>query len=368
LEIQSIAPLDIGDPIPAIPLPSQAGAKVSAFQPPIAGNLVVLFASRAPDAAALEELAGFARLQDRFATLGVKLLAVTGASVAEHADIAAAHGIRFPVLSDGPGRVLDLLGLPQSAAPSADGPTSCSFVVDCSLRIVGRVGPQPGLPQAEAALAACAPLAAALAEPAPVISRQAPVLLVPDVLSPALCQQLIELWAQGDKQENVATGSYASDPAAAGNPASRLPSVKRRSDWLMPEGPLNIEIRDILRRRVVPELRKAFDFQPERYETLRVGCYDAERGGYFRRHRDNVGPPEIQRRRFAMSLNLNEEYEGGEIRFPEYGTMLYRPPARAALLFSCSLLHEAMEIRGGRRFVLLTFFFGPTPSGPSPSA
>jgi peroxiredoxin len=360
LETPSITPLDIGDPIPAVPLPSQTGAKVSPAQPPLAGHPLVLFASRVLDAPARDELAAFARLQERFAALGVKLLAVTGVDVAENAAIAGAHGLRFPILSDGPGLVLDLLGVPRSAA-------SCSVVVDGNLRIVGRVPAQPGRPQAGAALAACAPLAAALAEPAPVISRQAPVLLVPDVLSPALCQQLIELWAQGDKQENVATGSYASEPAAAANPASRAPSVKRRSDWLMPEGPLNIEIRDILRRRVVPELRKAFDFQPERYETLRVGCYDAERGGYFRRHRDNVGPPEIQRRRFAMSLNLNEEYEGGEIRFPEYGNMLYRPPARAALLFSCSLLHEAMEVRGGRRFVLLTFFFGPTPLTPAPS-
>jgi peroxiredoxin len=358
LETQSIAALDIGDPIPAIPLPSQTGAKVSPAQPPLAGHPLVLFASRTLDAPAIEELAGFARLHERFAALGVKLLAITGADVAGNAAIASTHGLRFPVLSDGPGRVLDLLGVLRSGA-------SCSLVVDGALRIVARIPSQAGRPQAEAALAACTPLAAALAEPPPVISRQAPVLLVPDVLSAALCQQLMELWAQGDRQENVATGNYAADPAATANP-NQASSVKRRSDWLMPEGPLNIEIRDTLRRRVVPELRKAFDFQPERYETLRVGCYDAERGGYFRRHRDNVGPPEIQRRRFAMSLNLNEEYEGGEVRFPEYGNMLYRPPARAALLFSCSLLHEAMEVRSGRRFVLLTFFFGPTPPTPAP--
>jgi peroxiredoxin len=361
LETQSIAPLDIGDPIPAVSLPSQTGAKVSPAQPPLAGHPLVLFASRMLDAAAGEELAAFARLHDRFANLGVKLLALTGAEVAENAAIAGAQGVRFPILSDGPGRVLDLLGLPRSAA-------SGTLVVDGNLRIVARVPAQLGQSQAEAALAACAPLAATLAEPAPVISRQAPVLLVPDVLSPALCQQLMERWAEGDKQENVATSNYAADPAAAANPAKQAPSVKRRSDWLMPEGPLNIELRDILRRRVVPELRKAFDFQPERYETLRVGCYDAERGGYFRRHRDNVGPPEIQRRRFAMSLNLNEAYEGGEVRFPEYGNMLYRPPARAALLFSCSLLHEAVEIRSGRRFVLLTFFFGQASPTSAPPA
>ena len=95
---------------------------------------------------------------------------------------------------------------------------------------------------------------------------------------------------------------------------------------------------------------------------MRIGCYDATRGGYFRRHRDNVGPPEIRRRRFAMSLNLNDAYEGGEVHFPEYGPQLYRPAMGAALLFSCSVLHEAMEIRSGQRFVLLTFFFGAAPA------
>ena len=40
-----------------------------------------------------------------------------------------------------------------------------------------------------------------------------------------------------------------------------------------------------------------------------------------------------------MSLNLNEDYEGGCIRFPEYGNMLYKPEPGAALIFSSSLLH-----------------------------
>ena len=46
-------------------------------------------------------------------------------------------------------------------------------------------------------------------------------------------------------------------------------------------------------------------------------------------------------RRFAVSLNLNTgDYEGGCLRFPEFGPHLYVAPAGGAVVFSCSLLHE----------------------------
>jgi predicted 2-oxoglutarate/Fe(II)-dependent dioxygenase YbiX len=61
---------------------------------------------------------------------------------------------------------------------------------------------------------------------------------------------------------------------------------------------------------------------------------------------------------FALSLNLNDDYEGGQLRFPEYGNHLYRPDAGAALIFSCAHLHEVLEVTAGRRFVLLSFLYG----------
>ena len=49
------------------------------------------------------------------------------------------------------------------------------------------------------------------------------------------------------------------------------------------------------------------------------------------------------------------EYEGGGLRFPEFGPRVYRPAAGEAIVFSCSLLHEAMAVTHGERFVLLGF-------------
>lgn len=85
-----------------------------------------------------------------------------------------------------------------------------------------------------------------------------------------------------------------------------------------------------------------------------IVCYAAARGDFFRPHRDNL-ISELASRRFAATVNLNDDYAGGWLRFPEYGPDQYRPPAGGAILFSSSLLHEAMPVTGGRRFALLTF-------------
>jgi len=66
---------------------------------------------------------------------------------------------------------------------------------------------------------------------------------------------------------------------------------------------------------------------------------------------------------YALTLNLNsEEFEGGGLRFPEYGPSLYTPPTGGAILFSCSLVHEATPVTRGRRFTLLSFLRDPNPS------
>ena len=59
-----------------------------------------------------------------------------------------------------------------------------------------------------------------------------------------------------------------------------------------------------------------------------------------------------------MSLNLNTgEYEGGLLRFPEFGSQVYTAPAGGAVVFSCSLLHEATPVTRGKRFAFLPFLY-----------
>jgi len=182
------------------------------------------------------------------------------------------------------------------------------------------------------------------------LKRVAPVLLVPDVLTRAHCLKLIERWETLGHQEGKVHSIVKGEEQSRVNPEMK----SRRDHRIMDESVLQ-ELATLIGRRIGPELDKAFGFSRFRFDRFVVTCYDSERGDRFRRHRDNQTPG-TQDRRFAMTLNLNAgEYEGGGLTFPEYGPHCYDPPAGGAILFSCSLLHEALPITQGRRFTLLNF-------------
>jgi predicted 2-oxoglutarate/Fe(II)-dependent dioxygenase YbiX len=138
---------------------------------------------------------------------------------------------------------------------------------------------------------------------------------------------------------------------------------KRRLDHYIQDQALIRELSMRVLRRLAPEIEKAYRFEGFRLDPFLIGCYQAERKDFFRPHRDNLAPANANRM-FAVSINLNaEEYEGGDLRFPEYGPHLYRPETGAALVFSCSLIHEALPVIKGRRFVLLNFMRDVRPPG-----
>jgi predicted 2-oxoglutarate/Fe(II)-dependent dioxygenase YbiX len=123
-------------------------------------------------------------------------------------------------------------------------------------------------------------------------------------------------------------------------------------------------ISDRLAYRIGPELLRGFGYdRPFAFDAHVILSYSAQEKHYFKAHRDN-GAPQTADRAFAVSLNLNEDYEGGELIFPEYGRLRFRPPAGAAAVFSCTLLHEALPVTRGRRYVL-TSFFRPRAAAPS---
>jgi predicted 2-oxoglutarate/Fe(II)-dependent dioxygenase YbiX len=92
-------------------------------------------------------------------------------------------------------------------------------------------------------------------------------------------------------------------------------------------------------------------------ERYLIACYDAAGGGYFRPHRDNTTNATLHRR-FAVTINLNaEDYEGGDLRFPEFGPKSYRAPTGGAVVFSCALMHEALPVTRGKRYAFLPFLY-----------
>jgi len=109
-------------------------------------------------------------------------------------------------------------------------------------------------------------------------------------------------------------------------------------------------------RRINPEIERVHFFKPSRMERYIVSCYAAEDGGHFRAHRDNTTSGTAHRR-FAVSINLNSEFAGGEVSFPEYGPRSYKAPAGGAVVFSCPLLHAVSKVTEGRRFAFLPFLY-----------
>jgi predicted 2-oxoglutarate/Fe(II)-dependent dioxygenase YbiX len=186
------------------------------------------------------------------------------------------------------------------------------------------------------------------------IRQVAPVLTVPNVLSPADCRAVIARW----HKEGHEAGSVMS--MVDGKMVERqYDSVKKRRDHLLSDPAVRKPLMAMVARRLGPEVNKAFCFGSFRFDRVLIACYDCDRGDYFRAHRDNTTPATAGRR-FALTLNLNsDEYEGGELMFPEYGDYRYKPPTGAAVVFACSLLHEALPVTRGQRFALLSFLLDP---------
>ncbi len=178
---------------------------------------------------------------------------------------------------------------------------------------------------------------------------QAPILYLPQVFEPELCRQLILLYKQ---QGGTETGFL--QQIGARTVEVHEHRHKRRSDYLLGSAAAIAEVQARITRRVVPELEKAYQFRATRIERYLIGCYRAEHGGHFAAHRDNTTGLTAHRR-FALSINLNDDYEGGEIGFPEYGPRCYKPPIGGAVVFSCSLLHSVAPLTRGNRYAFLPF-------------
>jgi predicted 2-oxoglutarate/Fe(II)-dependent dioxygenase YbiX len=131
---------------------------------------------------------------------------------------------------------------------------------------------------------------------------------------------------------------------------------KWREDYSIMEPEIAKWTRAWIHRRIVPEIAKVHQFKATRMERYIIACYRADHEAHFRAHRDNTTRGTAHRR-FAVSINLNDDFEGGEISFPEYGPRSFKPPPGAAVVFSCSLLHAVSTVTRGRRYAFLPFLY-----------
>jgi len=180
----------------------------------------------------------------------------------------------------------------------------------------------------------------------------APVLTIPNIFEPEFCRALIAHYqAVGGEQSGHMT-------QIAGRTVGVLDTrVKRRKDAIIPEGPLRDGACSRISNRLIPAVARFLGWRATRIERYIVACYADEDKGFFRMHRDNTTNGTAHRK-FAVSINLNaEDYDGGELRFPEFGSRTYKPPTGGATVFACGVLHEATPVTRGVRYAFLPFLY-----------
>jgi predicted 2-oxoglutarate/Fe(II)-dependent dioxygenase YbiX/peroxiredoxin len=183
------------------------------------------------------------------------------------------------------------------------------------------------------------------------VEIMAPILYLPRVFEPELCQHLIRLYeAQGGHESGF---MREIDGRTVG---VTDPGFKSRRDYNVENSDLISALQTRFLRRVVPEIAKVHQHRVTRMERYIVSCYSAQDGGHFSAHRDNTTKGTAHRR-FAVSVNLNDDFDGGEVIFPEYGPRSFKAPPGGAVVFSCSLLHKVSKVTRGQRYAFLPFLY-----------
>lgn len=247
-------------------------------------------------------------------------------------------------------RLYGAVAVPQAGPDSAPGPYLPRWVViDPTLRVIEVIPfAQDGtdIVRLKASLDALPP-----PDRFAGLALQAPILYLPRVFEPELCRRLIDLYdTQGGEQSGF---MREVDGRTVG---LNDPRHKSRRDCMVEDPALKALLQERFVRRVVPEIAKVHQFTVTRMERYLVGCYPAEEGGHFAAHRDNTTSGTAHRR-FAVSVNLNDDFDGGEVSFPEYSRQGFKAPPGGAVVFSCSLLHAVSRVTRGRRYAFLPFLY-----------
>jgi predicted 2-oxoglutarate/Fe(II)-dependent dioxygenase YbiX len=179
----------------------------------------------------------------------------------------------------------------------------------------------------------------------------APILVLPNVFEPDFCRVLVETY----EREGGAESGFMREVDGK-TVLLRDHAHKRRQDCTIEDQALRRAIQVRIVRRVAPEIARIYAFDATRMERYIVGCYAAEDAAHFRAHRDNTSKGTAHRR-FALSINLNADFAGGELSFPEYGPRAYKAGPGTAIVFPCNLLHAVSPVTQGRRYAFLPFLY-----------
>ena len=222
-------------------------------------------------------------------------------------------------------------------------------IIDPTLRVIDVIPFAPDGGDIAAALSLVERLPPPLSFPGFEVS--APILVLPNVFDREFCAELVGLYEAHGGEESGFMREIDGKTVGIQDYAH-----KRRRDHTIDDKAVIDRAKAYVQRRVAPEILKIHQFRVTRMERYIVSCYDAAEEAHFRAHRDNTTSGTAHRR-FAVSINLNGDFDGGEVMFPEYGKRSYKAPVGGAVVFSCSMLHAVTKVTKGRRYAFLPFLY-----------
>jgi predicted 2-oxoglutarate/Fe(II)-dependent dioxygenase YbiX len=328
---------EIGDPLPWVDVPTTREERLPLKG--LAGHAVVITSAGYDIAAATLTDA----LEKASPILGEHsaywmVIAPTGSADTEYAALA---NPRARIIIDTDGAARRALGI----AEEHDG--LVTLATDPSLRVTATAHHQGGEASTELETWLSSRLVGSGARP---VDMDAPVILIPDVIEPELRDALMKAWDGGAHEAS----GYLRENADGGVTHVINPNRKRRRDLFLEDSdPLAARVHARIRARVAPWIERATHFKIGFAERYRIACYEAETAGFFAPHRDFT--ESSPHRHFAMTIALNDNYQGGALRFPEFGAREYSLLPGQAIVYAGGLLHEVTPMTQGRRFALINF-------------
>jgi peroxiredoxin len=160
----------------------------------------------------------------------------------------------------------------------------------------------------------------------------APVLMMKNVFTAEFCKQVIDLYQQNN--------------------------LEKSKDWLIDDNnkPLNQAIQRQISQKLLPEIAKVFHININRIEKYAISCKNADNGKLIRHNRLN-NSPKTAHRKLVVTINWNDEFEGGQLRFPEYSDILYKIPSGGTLVASCNIIQEILPITQGNKYSSMLFCY-----------
>ena len=353
--------IQVGDYAPDFDALTPQGHRIRLFDDSFAGRPILLVFMRdldCPDVSGT--FADLALLEPRIEQSGAHLILVTS-----HTDgprqraLSRELGLHAPILGDCNGALFARYGMVRGEDPGGR-TTARSFLITAHGQIHS-ISDHPQCPLEDTMDALNDLTSSPTAENGEGwIPGHAPILIIPKALEAEDCAALIAHFNSTDGFRVAKPG-----PGEAGDYKFPVSDYNRqdRVDHVIQDQALLARLDKRIGERVIPQIAKAFAFPVTRRETLHIARYAGPRQGIEIGHRDNTNPA-TQYRRFALSIALNDDYEGGGLVFREFSDQGYRGEPGTAFVFSSSLLHEIEETTAGVRYNLISHFFNEASAQP----